>query len=171
MLKWKWRLACNGGVVGGNGSGSHGSVAYHSSHLGYSYRQTNLWLFISRPNTNFTQYVTSLEIQFPAEATSVLGAQMLVVVTNISRSGMRVAAFWQVIQQLIPDPSDPRPILLELDFFLPSSADQLVRVNVHGNPVYTRVGSEDHLLVGLRFEKFVQGEQEYMGYLADHGIR
>ncbi|PCJ35149.1 MAG: hypothetical protein COA99_14085 [Moraxellaceae bacterium] len=111
-----------------------------------------------------------LEIQFPAEATSVQGARMLVVVTNISCSGMRIAAFWQVIQQLIPDPSDPSPILLELDFSLPTSADQLVRVNVHGNPVYTRIGSEDHLLVGLRFEKFVQGEQEYMGYLEDHGI-
>jgi len=111
-----------------------------------------------------------LETQFSAEAISQQGVRQLVVVTDISRSGLRVAAFWQVIRALMPDPTDPSPILLQLNFSMPTSTDNLAVITVQGSPVYTRFVNEDNYQIGMRIISFVEGEQAYAGFLKDHGM-
>jgi hypothetical protein len=112
-----------------------------------------------------------LETQFAAQVATELGSSELVVVTDISASGLRVATFWQVVRELIPDPSDPNPIILRIKFSLPCGAGDLQRVKLLGEPVYTRLDNEDNHYVGISIIQFEEGKSVLLDFLADHGIR
>ncbi len=112
-----------------------------------------------------------VQTQLPAEAVSGSDDKVLVIITNLSHSGLRLEGCRQTVAILLPNlDCAVKHTPCSVQFSLPSTTDQLAAVKVQCEVVYVRCERDHDYQVGIKFVGFDEGREALDTYLLSQGI-
>jgi len=112
------------------------------------------------------------DTRFPAEATAGSGCKTGAIITNLSRSGLRLEGSRKMIDHLFPDfnrQTGHTPTPLRVVFAVPGESDSHFGVKVRCNSAYIRQEKKDTWQIGMAFTSFDAGEEALVKYLLLRG--
>jgi len=142
-------------------SNGHGPLLFESLETAHSRRVESTLLIDLRRHPRF-------DTQFQGEVVAPGGEKAVVVIANLSLSGLRLEGSQESLDALIDSLNEPRPsapIPLQVSFSLPSDSDHPAAVKVQCRTVYTRRAQEDTYQLGMEFVKFDEGRAALTEYL------
>lgn len=107
--------------------------------------------------------------QLPGEAISEKEDRAYVLITNISRSGLRLEGSGQRLVSLLPkiNQSGPHtPATLEVCFSVPGPLSQSSDIKVECQTVYVIPEPRYSYKIGMKFTAFVKGEEVFENYIS-----
>ena len=114
-----------------------------------------------------------VEVSFPAEVHTHDSGDILVMITNISRSGLRAEGGRQMIVALFGNDVNMdghTPVVARFCIEMPDADGGERTVNVRGRTVYIRPDN-GRFQVGVQFIDFEEGRDVLFDYLASRGVR
>jgi hypothetical protein len=115
-----------------------------------------------------------VDTRFPAELFTVTGVRILAIVSNISRSGLRLEGDRQMAEALFPDLvplSGHTPVPILVSFSLSNAIAHPASVRAQCNSVYVRRSSPGCWHIGAQFTTFEEGRNALDSYLVSRGVR
>jgi hypothetical protein len=115
-----------------------------------------------------------VDTRLPVELFTGAGDHVLAIISNLSRSGLRLEGSRQMVDALVPDDrlqDGHTPVDLLAVFTVPDATSHPAEIKVRCRSVYTRQASPDCWHIGMRFTAFNQGRNALDSFLTSKGIR
>ena len=115
-----------------------------------------------------------VDTRLPVELFTVAGSRVLAIISNLSRSGLRLEGGRQMVDALVPGDRPQgghKPVDLLAVFTVPGATSHPAEIKLRCRSVYTREASPDCWHIGMRFTAFNKGRNALYSFLSSKGIR